>query len=551
MGAQSKIAVIESDADLQRLVTRILHGAGCAVETADNLDAGKNIIADFKPQVVVCGLELDGGSGVQLLQSLHDDAEKVGAYRILLCSMGNRELANAALEAMADDYLPTSCIHTDLVARVRVGLRMWQMHAQLRNAATTDGLTGLCNHHHFHQVLHTEMERSRRYGHPLSLIILDIDFFKAINDTFGHPIGNAALQEVARTLRENIRDVDTVGRIGGEEFAIIVPESNSTDAALLAERIRIAMPKTVATAFPKNHEVTASFGIADSDCPKVINAATLLDLADRALYAAKRLGRNQVKLGKEIDEGNEIEAVIEHNEVDWLRRRLAMLTAKMQDVYVQSVATLLKALDEKDPYAARHSVNVAHYSEAIARELGCSKAACTSVYNAALLHDVGKVGVPDNILMKRTPLTPLEHMVIEQVPLIGTRIVNHMRILESEIQIIRYQREFFDGSGTRSGLAGDEIPIGSRILMAADAFDAMTTDRVYRIRKPAEEALTKIRKLAGKQFDPTVASTMQRVFVRNRAAWESRIRDAIVAARVPSPDTFAFATEGFNLGTPM
>jgi len=150
-----------------------------------------------------------------------------------------------------------------------------------------------------------------------------------------------------------------------------------------------------------------------------------------------------------------------------------------------------------------------------------------------LLHDVGKVGVPDAILLKRSPLTPLEQMVIDQVPLIGTRIVESMRLLEPEIPIIRHQREFFDGTGTPAGLAGEQIPVGSRILMVADAFDAMTADRIYRVRMPVESALAEIKRLSGSQFDPRAASALIRLFHRHRTDWETRIRDTIIAARVP------------------
>ncbi len=509
------------------------------------MQEGLQCVMNHQSRVVVCDYELPDGDGVQLFRAIRKNADLAGTYCILVSATAGSDLATHALDAVADDYLQKPIPLRELAARVRVGIRMWTMHDQLRRAATTDTLTGLANHGQFHRVLESEMGRSRRYGHPLALIMLDLDFFKAVNDTFGHLTGNQVLEELATILTEGVRDVDTVGRLGGEEFGIVLPVARTSDAFQVAERIRTRLPKSLSIRHEHNQDVTASFGIADSEDPRVTTAADLVDLADRALYVAKRRGRNRTAMACDLSDRADVEATIETDEVEWLRRRLAVLSARVRDVYVQSVATLLKALDEKDPHAARHSMNVAFYAEEVAGQIGCSRALRKSVYNAALLHDIGKVGVPDTILTKRTPLTPLEQMVIEQVPLIGTRIVDHMRILESEIQIIRHQREYFDGSGVPAGLKDDQIPIGSRILLAADAFDAMTTDRVYRARKPVEEALSELDRLGGTQFDPTVVGALTECFAQNRAAWEERISGTLRAARLPSDEGLNLAADGF------
>ncbi|MGB0717511.1 MAG: GGDEF domain-containing response regulator, partial [Phycisphaerae bacterium] len=356
MSTEQRVAIVESDESEAILIGRILTDAGFDVQYADGMKTGLKLIAEWKPQVVISAPYLKQGTGIELCQALQGNAEHSGVYTILHASCGSRALAEAALEAMADDFFETQAVHTDLVPRVRVGFRIWRMHEKLRNAALTDALTGLFNHGHFHTRLESEIARARRYGHPVALIVLDIDFFKAINDTHGHLAGNIVLQEVANILRNCARDADVIGRIGGEEFAIIAPETSAGTAQQLAERIRHAMPIGIRDALPQQASpVTASFGVADSECAGVNNATTLMDIADRALYAAKRGGRNRVKLGNELDPSNELEAHVENNEFEWLRRRLSVLTARVQDVYVQSVATLLKALDEKDPYAARHS----------------------------------------------------------------------------------------------------------------------------------------------------------------------------------------------------
>lgn len=539
------VAIIEDDPDQLRLVRHVLERAGFAVCSASDMRTGSELVGRNRPKVVVCNYDLPDGDGIRLCRSLRKCADLTSTYYILISAMGGSELASHALDAGADDYLTKPVTRQELTSRVRAGTRMWTMHDQLRRAALTDGLTGLYSHDHFNRVLEMEMARSRRYGHPLALIMIDIDFFKAVNDTFGHLAGNSVLEEVARIVRKGVRDIDTIGRVGGEEFAIILPEARAADAAQAAERIRVDLPKSLSVKAIHGHVLTASFGVADSEDLRVGSAADLFDLADRALYMAKRHGRNRVARGSELDEGAEIAESIQTDEVEWLQRRLAVLSARVRDVYVQSVASMLQVLDEKDPCTARHAVNVAFYAEQIAEQMGCSRGTRKSIYNASLLHDIGMVGVPDRILMKQTPLTPFEQMVIAQVPLIGTRIVNHMRILESEVQIIRHQREYFDGSGIPVGLRGRQIPVGSRILLVADAFDSMTTDRVYRQRRPIDEAVAELRRFSGTQFDPQAVTSLRQVLERNRSAWERRIDETIEILHVPGEGRVDSAADRF------
>ncbi len=530
------ICVIEDDPDQRRLLVAFLEREGFSVSATPDLMSAVECLRRSPPKVVLCDYELPDGEGSELSLLLRQNPEQTDCYLILMSASDRCDLPTAMVTAGTDDYLVKPVNRQELSARVRVGVRMWTMHNQLRQAAITDGLTGLYNHDHFNRLLEAEMGRSRRYGHPLAIMMMDLDFFKAINDTFGHLAGNATLEEVARILREGVRDVDVATRFGGDEFAILLPEARTPDALQVAERIRVAIRASLRVEAVKDHVVTASFGIADSDDPRVKNAASLVDLADRALYEAKRRGRDQIACGCDVGEGVELTEAIQADEVERLRRRLTALSVRTKDVYMQSVESLLQALDEKDPYTARHSVNVAFYAQQIAEQVGCSRTIAKSVCNAALLHDIGKVGIPDRILMKRSALTSLERMVVDQVPLIGTRIVEHLRILETEVQIIRHQREHFDGSGLPSGLRGDQIPIGSQILLVADAFDAMTTDRVYRRRRGIDDVVAEIVSLSGKQFSPRAVTALRQILDRDRMFWKQRIDETIQAMRLPSDD---------------
>ena len=541
--SQIDVCVIAGDANQRELITGLLTQAGFTLTTAQTCHEGINMVNQGRGKVVVCDYELPDGDGIQICESLRRNTELAGSYFILMSAGGSAPLASDALNAGADDYLAKPIGHQELIARVHVGARMQMMHDQLRRAAMVDGLTGLYNHDHFNRILEHEMSRARRYGHPLALIMADMDFFKAINDTYGHLAGNVTLEETARILRECIRDVDTAARFGGEEFAIILPEARVGDAKQVAERIRTTLPRSLRVEELHEHVVTASFGVADSEDPRVRNAADLVDLTDRALYLAKRRGRNQVAFCGELDEASEFSESLQTDEIESLRRRVAVLCTRAKDVYVQSVYALLQALEEKDPHTARHALNVAYYAEQIARQMGFSDATAKTVYNAALLHDVGTVGVPDRILLKRQPLTPLERMVMDQVPLIATRIVDRMRILESEIPIIRHQREYYDGSGFPAGLQGDQIPVGARILLVADAFDSMTTDRVYRQRRPIDAAVAELDAMSGTQFDPRAVKALKQILDQQRPAWEQRIDETTKLTQLSSNLQTAAAIE--------
>jgi diguanylate cyclase (GGDEF)-like protein len=547
--SQVDVCLIDDDADQLQLISAILRRAGYSVSEARDYEEALRHIAEYSPKVVITDYHLPDGTGLDICRSLREDPQAPETYCVLTTATAADQLDDSVLEQGADDYLAKPFDDNSVLARVRVGLRIRKMRSQLRTAAITDGLTGLYNHDHLNQIIEVEMSRSQRYGHPLALMMIDVDHFKSVNDTFGHLAGNEVLEAFARLLRETVREVDTCGRFGGDEFAVVLPEASAADAMHLAERFRARLRETSLSEGLRGHQPTASFGIADVDDPRVKNAADLVDLADRALYVAKRGGRDQVVCGTQVATNRDPGEVIQKDEIESLRRQVAVLSLRAKDVYIQSVSSLLQALDEMDPYTARHSTNVAHYAEGLAANMGCSRALVQNVRSAALLHDVGKVGVPNRILMKRTKLSTFERMVMDQVPIIGTRIVDHLRILEAELPIIRHQREYYDGSGIPHGLAGDRIPLGARILLVADAFDAMTTDRVYRTRRPIDHALAEIRTLAGTQFDPKVVRALEEVLATSRDTWQHRIDDTIRHLELPTQVGGARADTGLPAPT--
>ena len=540
MKSTCDVCIIDDDPDQRRLIAAGLDRLGFTWIAAEGGRSGLQLILQRFPKVILCDWAMPEINGPALLKLVREHPSIATTYFLMMTAHDTPTREYEALEFGADDYLTKPVGSRELAARLRVGLRIWEMQHRLQQAAVTDGLTRLYNHDHLNHVLESEWKRARRYGSQMSLIMLDIDYFKAVNDTYGHPAGNEVLEAIADILRTTTRDVDSVGRFGGDEFAVIAPEASLDDGAALAERIRLNVCDLLDVEALRDHIVTTSLGVAGSDDPRVRNAAELVDMADRALYVSKRRGRNQVATARDVeDEPDHAAALIQTEEVDALRTRVAVLSVQTKKVYVQSIAALVQALEEKDPHTACHSVNVSYYAEQIATQMGCLQSLVLSVRNSGLLHDIGKVGIPDGILLKPTHLTDLEQVVMSQVPLISTRIIDHLNILESELQIIRHQWERFDGTGGPAGLKGEEIPLGSRILLAADAFDSMTTDRVYRERVPINDALAELKRCAATQFDPRVVHTLHQLADRNRATWQTRINEAVEATR-------PFALAGFS-----
>ncbi|HEX4805136.1 MAG TPA: diguanylate cyclase, partial [Conexibacter sp.] len=369
--------------------------------------------------------------------------------------------------------------------------------SQLSDAARTDPLTGLPNRRGFRELLDLELERARRGGTPMTVLAGDLDHFKDVNDRAGHHVGDAVLQQVAGLLREGVRQLDVPARIGGEEFAVILPGIDAQAAFAVAERLRCHVRDAFADA---TVPITMSFGIA-SHPAHAETAASLVRAADEALYGAKESGRNR--------------SVI-HSPA--LRELASARDGREQDDveaerYLAVVLDLAEAIDVRFSGSARHSETVGRYAELMARELGLSERRVGRVRLAGLLHDIGKVGVPDAILLKPGKLTDAERKVIIRHPELGAQILEHPSLRDVQAWVLAHH-ERPDGHGYPRGLFGPELPLEARIVAVADAYEAMTSDRSYRDAIGHARARAELRRHAGTQFDADVVEAFLAVLDR-------------------------------------
>ena len=519
------VCIIEDDADQRALLFRRMLEHHFSAITAEDAEAGLAQIRHHRPRVIICDMLLPGTSATELCRQIRADAALDATYVIVLTGCRDRDVKNEALTAGVDNYLIKPYDVDELIARVRNGLRISHLQERLRRAALTDALTGLWNHAQFRELLEREFARTRRYGGVCSLLMVDLDHFNAVNDTYGHETGNLVLQSTACHLLRLVRDTDIVARYGGEEFAVICPETTLEDAARLADRIRNTMREGVHVANFPQLIVTASIGVSATSDSRVSSIGDLINQADQALYVGKHRGRNLVIRSDEVRSDAGV-ADVEQGEIDRLRKQIFALNMQGKELCLQSVWALVQALEARDARTAWHSRNTTFYAQALAEAAGLPAALQSAVANAAMLHDLGKIGVPDSILQTPAPLSEAQSAVLRQVPLMTCKILEPLRVFDTEIAIIRHVRERYDGTGYPLGLLADAIPIGSRILAVAETFDALTSERPHRASVDLAGAAARIEGEAGRHFDPKIVALLKKVLRTQRRRWQTRIRRA-------------------------
>jgi diguanylate cyclase (GGDEF)-like protein/PAS domain S-box-containing protein len=396
--------------------------------------------------------------------------------------------------------------------------QLLKSNRRFKQLALIDSQTGLYNHRYLREIIEKEFHRARRYAHPISVIMFDIDYFKSINDVYGHLFGDLVLKQFTNQLKKMVRGYDTLVRFGGEEFLLISPGTDRPTALALAQRILDAI--TLYNFGTKKHSVKLKLSLAVASFPedRISKGADLLDLVDKILNKVKVDGGDKVYSSADIvkEDTPNAKKVKETRDTQLLKDKMEKLTKRANQGLIEAVFAFAKTIKLKDHYTGEHVESTVQYASDIARALNLPKDDIESVKQAAILHDLGKIGISEKILLKKSKLTKREFEEIKKHPQIAADIIRPLHFLHNIIPLILYHHERWDGKGYPSGLRGEDIPIGARIISIADIYQALISQRPYRKAFPQQEAVEIIRKGSGLQFEPKIVDTFLKIVQRKK-----------------------------------
>jgi len=386
--------------------------------------------------------------------------------------------------------------------------RKW-FENELRQLVIKDSQTGLFNHRYLKEALDAASSRAKRQFSPLSVIMMDIDYFKSINDVYSHIFGDLVLKQFAEQLKKTVRAYDVVIRYGGEEFIIISSDTDRENALILAKRI---LDKINLYNFgDKKHVVKLKLSLAVASYPE--DAAEcgmdLVKCVDQILGKVKEGGGNRVF--SYLDLKKEGKIITEKPSVHNLKLKIDKLTRRANQGLIEAILAFAKTIEMKDHYTGEHVEKTVHYATRMAEELNFPKDKIELIKQAAMLHDLGKVGISENILLKKSKLTKKEFEEIKKHPQIGIDIIRPIQALHPIIPFMLHHHERWDGTGYPYGLKRERIPLGARIIAIADVYQALVSHRPYRKAYSKREAMKMIKEGAGTHFDPDIVQVFLKI----------------------------------------
>ncbi|MFQ5490438.1 MAG: diguanylate cyclase [Phycisphaerae bacterium] len=368
-----------------------------------------------------------------------------------------------------------------------------------------DRLTGLTSHRAFLDALDLARSDCRRQGQALTLMLVDLDRFRQINATYSRAVGDQVLTWVGRLLKGTCPNADIIARYSWDRFAVAFSHGRQTgDAQTVAQRCLDALLNDSLHTEGYRIKIGASIGVTESGVGFMENAGDLIEQAEQALAAAKRAGGRRVQEFHALSRRAPSRRQLMGASVGDISRWIGLAHQQLRRACVDSTHSLVGAVEAKDPHTRRHSLRVSHLAETLGYRLGLPDSRLETLKTAAMLHDVGKIGVPDAVLRKPGPLTDEEFELIKQHPQTALQILGHASFLDRALPIILHHHERYDGAGYPQGLIGDQIPFGARILAVADSIDAMASTRSYKRRFGVQRIIQELTDCAGRQWDPAV-----------------------------------------------
>ncbi len=540
---QTTILLVDPEQETRLAVSERLEAEGYKCLHAQTLSEAQEILSKNPISLIISEVDIPDGSGFEFL-AIEATNEHSLQPVIYLTNYGGLEQIKDAIRAGAFDYLekPADLDHlNDIVKRA---LSMKNKYTGPERRAfdalkpvqprwnVVDKLTNLVSHRFVVEKLPEIYTRCRKKAIPLSLCLIDVDSFRQFNDRNGLDLGDLALIEVGKRLRQLTRREDIIARYGGDEFLLVLPGANEQASRKLANRIIEDFRKRPWKIAGQSISIELCIGVVEIDIDEYGNEMEFLDRVIEAAYHAKFQGSGSVVVWKPVlsreisltdDFADQEPLMPDYEATNIMMWRFRELSRRLSNISMETLRILVAAVEARDPYTKDHSVRVASFSRYIAEELGLSQHQIATIYSAAMLHDIGKIGISDNILTKPGTLTDEEYELIKQHPTIGVTILEQTQFFVSEISLVKHHHERFDGQGYPDGLVGEDIPLGSRIISVADAVEAMLARRSYKNNYDIEFTIRQLEEGAGTQFDPNIVEVALNVIKQGvlERLWQS------------------------------
>ena len=428
-----------------------------------------------------------------------------------------REHLEEIVEERTADLLQEVSLHKKAeLEKSKLHQELLKSYEKLKGISLVDSQTGLYNRRYLQDIVEVEFHRSRRFAHSLAIIMLDIDYFKSINDVYGITFGDLVLKQLARQLKRMVRRYDTLIRYAGEEFMIISPRLNRELAFNMAQRLLESL--NFINFGNKKHSVRLKLSLAAVSFPedRAKSGTDLVNSANIVLNKAKEQGGSRAYSTSDMNNLSKRGKIPKAAGVKTLKKTIEKLTMKSKQGLSESIFAFAKTIELKDHYTGEHVENTVHYATEIAKCLNLPREEVELIKQAAMLHDLGKIGISENILLKKGKLNKKEFEEIKKHPQIGADIIRPIQFLHALIPFIFYHHERWDGKGYPSGIKGEDIPIGARVIAIADVYQALTSDRPYHKAFTKAKAIDMIKKSSGTQFDPRIVNNFLTVIKKEK-----------------------------------
>jgi len=495
--------------------------SGCAIEevfrTKKTMTREEILVKENNRPIQVTSIPYQDENGNWLVAEVNVDVtqkkkidEELKRYR--------NDLEELVGERTRDLLEETNRYKAAELEKSKLNRELIKINEKLKSVSLIDAHTGLYNYRYLQEAIEVEFHQARRYAQNLAIVMLDVDYFKSINDVYGIAFGDLVLKQLAKQLKRMVRRYDILIRYSGEEFIIISPRLNRITAFNLAQRLLDSL--NFISFGNKKHSVKLKLSLSVASFPddRAKNGMDLVNLADLLLNKAKEGGGNRAYSSLDVKNllSRSTEKISKSVGIKTLKNRIDKLNRQSKQGLSESIFAFAKTLELKDHYTGEHVENTVHFAMAVANELKLPKEEVELIKQASMLHDLGKIGVSENILLKKGKLNKKEFEEIKRHPQIGADIIRPIQFLHDLIPFIFYHHERWDGKGYPSGIKGEDIPLGARVIAIADVYQALISDRPYHKAFSKNAAIEIIKKSSGTQFDPRVVSAFLKIVKKEK-----------------------------------